>query len=155
VQPTPTVLFALLAFPFLGAAAVPLVDRVPGERTACFAALVALACFGLVANRFGTVSVTGRLSALAGFFLNALSAEAIGQAAFLLVGVSDIEELLADSTAAHLGPTVAGFDIATVYGTRPIKKKPLNRFGRKLYDMPISETPVRTREISPRGVFID
>jgi NADH:ubiquinone oxidoreductase subunit 5 (subunit L)/multisubunit Na+/H+ antiporter MnhA subunit len=100
VQPTPTALFALLAFLFLGAAAVPLVYRV-------------------------------------------------------LVGASDTEELLAHSTASHLGLIVAGFGIANVYCAKPVKKKPLNRFGRELYHMLISETPVRTREPSPRGVSID
>ena len=54
MQPTPTALFALLALPFVGAALVPLVYRVLGERTAYFAAAVALACFGLVASQFGT-----------------------------------------------------------------------------------------------------
>jgi len=61
VQPTPTALFALLVLPFLGAALVPLVYRVLGERTAYFAAAVALACFGLVASQFGaegTVAVS-------------------------------------------------------------------------------------------------
>jgi di/tricarboxylate transporter len=100
VQPTPTALLALLAFPFLGAATVPVVYRV-------------------------------------------------------FVGASDIEELLAHSTAPHLGLIVAAFGIAKVYCAKPIKKKPLNRFGRELYYMLISETPVRTRVHSPRGVFVD
>jgi multicomponent Na+:H+ antiporter subunit A len=53
------VLFAALALPFLGALAAPLVYRALGERTAWFAALVALTSFGLVASQFGT---TGSVS---------------------------------------------------------------------------------------------
>lgn len=47
-------MLALLALPFLAAALVPLVYRVLGERTAYFAAAVALTCFGLVASLYGT-----------------------------------------------------------------------------------------------------
>jgi multicomponent Na+:H+ antiporter subunit A len=54
VQPSQSALVALLVLPFLGAALVPLVYRVLGERTAYFAAAIALACFGLVASQFGT-----------------------------------------------------------------------------------------------------
>ncbi|WP_394297699.1 hydrogen gas-evolving membrane-bound hydrogenase subunit E [Halococcus sediminicola] len=52
-------LFAALALPFVGALAVPLVHRALGERTAWFAALVALASFGLVASQYGS---TGTVS---------------------------------------------------------------------------------------------
>ena len=47
-------MYALLALPFLATAATPLVYRVLGERTAYFAAAVALACFGLVASLSGS-----------------------------------------------------------------------------------------------------
>ncbi|MFC6724442.1 NADH-quinone oxidoreductase subunit L, partial [Halobium palmae] len=62
MQPTPVVVLALVFLPFVGAAVTPLVYRVLGERTAYFAALVALACFGLVTSLFlngahGTVPV--------------------------------------------------------------------------------------------------
>jgi multicomponent Na+:H+ antiporter subunit A len=54
VQPSPAVLFAALALPFVGAAlAVPLY-RFLGERTALFAAAVAAASFGLLATQYGT-----------------------------------------------------------------------------------------------------
>ncbi len=53
MEPTPSVTFAALALPFLGAAFAPLVYRVLGERTAYFAAAVALACLGLLASQFG------------------------------------------------------------------------------------------------------
>jgi multicomponent Na+:H+ antiporter subunit A len=54
-EPTGMMLFAALGLPFLGALVVPLVHRALGERTAWFAALVALASFGLVASQFGTI----------------------------------------------------------------------------------------------------
>jgi multicomponent Na+:H+ antiporter subunit A len=52
VQPTPEVVLAVVFLPFLGAAATPLVYRVLGERTAYYAAAVALACFGLVSSLY-------------------------------------------------------------------------------------------------------
>jgi multicomponent Na+:H+ antiporter subunit A len=57
VQPTPDagVVAALVALPFAAAAVTPLVYRALGERTAYYAAAVALACFGLVASLYGTV----------------------------------------------------------------------------------------------------
>ena len=54
VQPTPEVVFALVFLPFVGAAATPLVARALGERTAYYAAAVALACFGLVVRLYRT-----------------------------------------------------------------------------------------------------
>ncbi len=48
------VVLALVALPFAAAAVTPLVYRVLGERTAYYAAAVALACFGLVASQYGT-----------------------------------------------------------------------------------------------------
>jgi len=62
VQPTPVVVLALVFLPFVGAAAAPLVYRVLGERTAYFAAAVALVCFGLVSSLYldgahGTVAI--------------------------------------------------------------------------------------------------
>ena len=53
-DPSAMALFAALCLPFLAAFAVPLVYRVLGERTAWFAALVALVSFGLVASQYGT-----------------------------------------------------------------------------------------------------
>jgi multicomponent Na+:H+ antiporter subunit A len=50
VPPAFTAVAALVFLPFLAAALVPLVHRALGERTAYYAAGVALACFGLVAN---------------------------------------------------------------------------------------------------------
>ena len=47
-------MFAVVFLPFVAAALVPLVYRVLGERTAYYAAAVALACFGLVASQYGT-----------------------------------------------------------------------------------------------------
>ena len=44
----------MLALPFVGAAATPLVYRVLGERTAYFAAAVATACLALVLSQYGT-----------------------------------------------------------------------------------------------------
>lgn len=54
MQPTAGIVLAVVALPFLAAAAVPLVYRVIGERTAYFAAAVAAACFALIATQFGT-----------------------------------------------------------------------------------------------------
>jgi multicomponent Na+:H+ antiporter subunit A len=54
VQPSAASLLALLALPFVTAAVTPLVYRVVGERTAYFAASVALVCLGLVASLLGT-----------------------------------------------------------------------------------------------------
>ena len=53
-DPAPAVLFAALGLPFLAALLAPLVYRSLGERTAWFAALVALVSFGLVASQYGT-----------------------------------------------------------------------------------------------------
>ena len=53
-SPKAVVVFALVALPFLGAAVTPLVYRVLGDRTAYFAAGVALACLALVATLYGT-----------------------------------------------------------------------------------------------------
>jgi multicomponent Na+:H+ antiporter subunit A len=49
----------LVALPFLAAAVTPLVFRWLGERTAYYAAAVALACFGLTASQYGS---TGTVS---------------------------------------------------------------------------------------------
>ncbi|MFB6125696.1 MAG: hydrogen gas-evolving membrane-bound hydrogenase subunit E [Halolamina sp.] len=62
MQPNVATLLALLGLPFLGAALTPLVHRALGERTAYYAAAVALACLGLVARlhaagAYGAVSV--------------------------------------------------------------------------------------------------
>ncbi len=46
---------AVVALPFVAAAATPLVYRALGERTAYYAAAVALACFGMVASLYGAV----------------------------------------------------------------------------------------------------
>ncbi|UPV99260.1 DUF4040 domain-containing protein [Halorussus gelatinilyticus] len=58
MQPTPdpaaSAVLAVVFLPFVAAALVPLVYRALGERTAYFAAAVALACFGLVASQYGT-----------------------------------------------------------------------------------------------------
>ncbi|WP_435335458.1 hydrogen gas-evolving membrane-bound hydrogenase subunit E [Haloarchaeobius sp. TZWWS8] len=59
MTPDLTVLLALVGLPFLGAAAVPLVYRILGERTAYFAASVALACLGLVSQLYGTHGTAG------------------------------------------------------------------------------------------------
>ncbi|WP_435360591.1 hydrogen gas-evolving membrane-bound hydrogenase subunit E [Haloarchaeobius sp. DFWS5] len=59
MTPDLTVLLALVGLPFLGAAAVPFVYRVLGERTAYFAATVALACLGLVSQLYGTHGAVG------------------------------------------------------------------------------------------------
>ncbi len=53
--PDTLALLAVLALPFLGAALVPVVYRALGERTAYFAAAIALACFALVASQYGRV----------------------------------------------------------------------------------------------------
>jgi multicomponent Na+:H+ antiporter subunit A len=52
-SPEATVVLALVALPFLGAALTPLVYRLLGERTAYFAAGVALVCLALVAMLYG------------------------------------------------------------------------------------------------------
>jgi multicomponent Na+:H+ antiporter subunit A len=52
VQPTPEVVLAVVFLPFAAAAVTPLVYRVLGERTAYFAASVALACFALVSSLY-------------------------------------------------------------------------------------------------------
>jgi multicomponent Na+:H+ antiporter subunit A len=52
VQPTPEVVLAVVFLPFVAAAVTPLVYRVLGERTAYFAASVALACFALVTSLY-------------------------------------------------------------------------------------------------------
>jgi multicomponent Na+:H+ antiporter subunit A len=56
VQPTPdaAVVAAVVGLPFAAALATPLVYRVLGEHTAYYAAAVALACFALVADLYGT-----------------------------------------------------------------------------------------------------
>ena len=59
-DPVAAAVFAVVFLPFVAAAATPWVYRVLGERTAYYAAAVALACFGLVASQYGahgTVSV--------------------------------------------------------------------------------------------------
>ncbi|WP_440008599.1 hydrogen gas-evolving membrane-bound hydrogenase subunit E [Halomicrococcus sp. SG-WS-1] len=53
-EPAAVVVLALVVLPFAAAAVTPLVYRVLGERTAYYAAAVALACFGLVASQYGT-----------------------------------------------------------------------------------------------------
>jgi multicomponent Na+:H+ antiporter subunit A len=55
VQPTPDsmAVVTLVALPFVAAAFTPLVFRWLGERTAYYAAAVALACFGLAASQYG------------------------------------------------------------------------------------------------------
>jgi len=54
VQPAFTTVAGLVFLPFLAALFVPLVHRVIGERTAYYAAAVALVCLGLVAALQGT-----------------------------------------------------------------------------------------------------
>jgi len=54
VEPSRIALLAVVFLPFLGAAVTPLVYRVLGERTAYFAAAIALACLGLVTSQYGT-----------------------------------------------------------------------------------------------------
>jgi multicomponent Na+:H+ antiporter subunit A len=62
VQPSTDVVLAIVFLPFAAAALTPAVYRGLGERTAYYAAAVALACFGLVAELYlggahGTVAV--------------------------------------------------------------------------------------------------
>ena len=57
MQPSAGVLFAALGLPFLGAAVTPLVYRLLGERTAYFAATVALVCFALLGSQYGMEGV--------------------------------------------------------------------------------------------------
>ncbi|MFC7227737.1 DUF4040 domain-containing protein [Salinirubellus salinus] len=52
MQPSPLVVLGALALPFVGAALTPLVYRLLGERTAYYAAAVALGTFGLLASQF-------------------------------------------------------------------------------------------------------
>ncbi|MDG5776447.1 proton-conducting transporter membrane subunit [Haloarculaceae archaeon H-GB1-1] len=54
MQPNQTVLLAVLALPFLGAAVTPLVYRALGERTAYFAAAIAGGCLLLIASQAST-----------------------------------------------------------------------------------------------------
>jgi hypothetical protein len=57
---------------------------------------------------------------------------------------------------ATLGATILTDVLSMgVYVAKPMKKKLLNRFGRKSHDMQISGTPVRMRGFSPRGVYIE
>ncbi|WP_276281087.1 hydrogen gas-evolving membrane-bound hydrogenase subunit E [Halorussus caseinilyticus] len=53
-DPTASAVLAVVFLPFVAAGLVPLVYRALGERTAYYAAAVALACFGLVASQYGT-----------------------------------------------------------------------------------------------------
>jgi multicomponent Na+:H+ antiporter subunit A len=80
VQPTPAYVFAVVFLPFLGAAATPLVYRALGERTAYYAAAVALACLGLVSALYaegahGTVAVEWipSLGVSLGFYVDGLA----------------------------------------------------------------------------------
>jgi len=57
VQLTFETVAALVALPFLAAAATPLVFRVLGERTSYYAAAVAAVCFALVAGQYGNHGV--------------------------------------------------------------------------------------------------
>ncbi|MFB6080078.1 MAG: hydrogen gas-evolving membrane-bound hydrogenase subunit E [Haloferacaceae archaeon] len=52
MQPTASAVLAVVFLPFLGSALTPLVYRALGERTAYYAAAVALVCFGLVTSLF-------------------------------------------------------------------------------------------------------
>ncbi|WP_254543747.1 hydrogen gas-evolving membrane-bound hydrogenase subunit E [Halomarina pelagica] len=54
MQPEPAILLAVLALPFVGAAATPLVYRWLGERTAYYAAAIAAGCLGLLLTQYGT-----------------------------------------------------------------------------------------------------
>ncbi|MFB6074298.1 MAG: hydrogen gas-evolving membrane-bound hydrogenase subunit E [Haloarculaceae archaeon] len=54
MSPSAGALLAIVGLPFLGAALVPLVYRVLGERTAYFAAGIAAVCFALVASQAGS-----------------------------------------------------------------------------------------------------
>ncbi|MFB6299491.1 MAG: hydrogen gas-evolving membrane-bound hydrogenase subunit E [Halobacteriales archaeon] len=53
MQPTLWVVFTVVFLPFLGAAFVPIVYRVLGERTAYYAAMIAAVCFGLLLSQYG------------------------------------------------------------------------------------------------------
>ncbi|MFB6201582.1 MAG: hydrogen gas-evolving membrane-bound hydrogenase subunit E [Halorhabdus sp.] len=52
MPPTTDVVLAIVFLPFVAAAFTPLIYRVLGERTAYYAAAVALVCFGLVTNLY-------------------------------------------------------------------------------------------------------
>ncbi|MFB6073303.1 MAG: NADH-quinone oxidoreductase subunit L, partial [Halobacterium sp.] len=52
-NPDPAAVVTLVALPFVAAAFTPVVHRWLGERTAYYAAAVALACFGLAASQYG------------------------------------------------------------------------------------------------------
>jgi multicomponent Na+:H+ antiporter subunit A len=52
-NPDPAAVVTLVALPFVAAAFTPAVFRWLGERTAYYAAAVALACFGLAASQYG------------------------------------------------------------------------------------------------------
>jgi len=56
-DPATAAVFALVALPFVAAALTPVVFRFLGERTAYYAAAVALACLALVASLSGTTGV--------------------------------------------------------------------------------------------------
>jgi multicomponent Na+:H+ antiporter subunit A len=80
VQPSLGVVLALVALPFAGAALTPAVYRVLGERTAYYAAAVALACLGLVvrlytAGAHGAVAVEWipSLGVSLGFYVDGLA----------------------------------------------------------------------------------
>ena len=53
MAPDQTVVFAVVALPFVAAALAPVVFRFLGERTAYYGAAVALACFALLATQHG------------------------------------------------------------------------------------------------------
>jgi len=53
-DPAASAVLAVVFLPFVAAGLVPLVYRLVGERTAYYAAAIALACFGLVASQYGT-----------------------------------------------------------------------------------------------------
>ncbi|WP_276300879.1 hydrogen gas-evolving membrane-bound hydrogenase subunit E [Halorussus lipolyticus] len=53
-DPVASAVLAVVFLPFVAAGLVPLVYRLVGERTAYYAAAIALACFGLVASQYGT-----------------------------------------------------------------------------------------------------
>ncbi|WP_435179602.1 hydrogen gas-evolving membrane-bound hydrogenase subunit E [Halorussus sp. AFM4] len=82
MQPTPdpaaSAVLAVVFLPFVAAALVPLVYRALGERTAYYAAAVALACFGLVASQYGahgavTVPWIPSLGVSVSFYVDGLS----------------------------------------------------------------------------------
>jgi multicomponent Na+:H+ antiporter subunit A len=90
VQPTPAYVFAVVFLPFLAAALTPLVYRVLGERTAYYAAAVALACLGFVTALYaegahGSVAVEWipSLGVSLGFYVDGLAL----LVAFLATGV--------------------------------------------------------------------